>query len=587
MANKVLGKHALKEIRDSIERCTNPRQISAEAVRLAELNGVSKSRIYELTKDIRPSRKPRADRGRRIADLVEHPGLKYAASLVVAYHIDPAEAIRTAELRGHEIPVELATFQRYLRERGLSKKNRRTQRSNFRRFEAENPGDVFQFDISGSKERWFDTKTRKIVQVSVLDVSKNHENQDKTRTRIWRFVLTDDYSRRRFIRFVACDKPNGSHIVTFLLQAFEVLGVPRVLYTDNDAVIKFGRNKRAAEILDRALRDSGGYKLEQHKAGNSRATGKVENAHQWVEKLEKMLGLFLAEGRALTMEVLQRFAEQMNREWDNRIHRTTGEKPIDRWNSKLHTVRLVDSSILRSAFLVDEFEINILGDMTFKHKGVIYQLPTNQGLENLIAQQSSTSKCYVVFPDESEFYTLMDMNGNEYEIEKKVAKPDVFGEYKSHAEDASQKTTKTLKAFAKDTAKAEKTANKEGLQEPKPIPLIDTAADVPATKVLSFPKPTVDVTAEILEAAQPQYPSTEERVKVSEKPRYSGELISWYAAIRKHKQFFASVAECKEVLGRVFPDREENEDQPDSVVKACVEEFLINQPETPKLRIAK
>jgi hypothetical protein len=251
--NKKLGRHATEEIEESIRRCTNSKQISAEAERLAGLYGVSKSRIYELTEHIRPKRKTRADKGKRIADLMQTEGLKFAASLVIGYNIDPAEALRTAALRGHEIPVELATFVRYLNEHGLNRKNRRKNSTNYRRFEAKEPGEVFQFDMSGSKERWYDTKTRKLVKVSELEVSKNHPNENKNRVKVWRFVLVDDYSRRRFIRFVAVDKANSSHVVAFLMEAYQEMGVPRILYTDNDAIIKGGRNKRATQILNKAL----------------------------------------------------------------------------------------------------------------------------------------------------------------------------------------------------------------------------------------------------------------------------------------------------------------------------------------------
>lgn len=573
MANTILGKHAVEEIRESIGRCTNSREISAEAERLADLNKISKSRIYELTKDLRPKRKPRADRGKRTADLMEHDGLKYAASLVVEYHIDPAEAVRTTIERGFDIPVELATFTRYLRERGLSRKNRRMNRTNFRRFEAAAPGDVFQFDISGSKERWFDTKTRRIIQVSVLEVSKNHENENKNRTRVWRFVLTDDHSRRRFIRFVPCDKPNSSHVISFLLEAYQELGVPKILYTDNDAVIKFGRNQRASQILDKALESSGGYKLQQHLPGNSRATGKVEVAHQWVEKIEKLLGLFLKEGRDLTVEVLDRFSRQMSQEWDNRVHSSTGEKPIDRWNAQRHLVRTVDANLLRSAFLVDEFPINILGDLTFKHKGVSYQLPTNQGFENFVARQSKAEKCRIIFPDDADFYTLIDFDGNEYDIIKAVSAPDVFGDFKSTPDDVAETTRKNLKAFAKENAKMHKQQMKQGF-EPLPIPIIDTTVELPKTNIVSFPNPTIDVTKEIVD----HLPQNQLRKSSG----YAGHLLSWYDAVRKFKEFFATTAECKEVLDTVYPNRDEF--QPETMVREEVEKYLINRP---ALRLAQ
>lgn len=584
MGNTVLGKHAIQEIRDSIGRCTNSKEISAEAERLAELNDISKSRIYEITKDIRPGRKSRADKGKRTADLLEHDGLKYAASLVVEFSFDPSEAIRTANERGFEIPIELPTFQRYLREHGLNRKNRRANRTNHRRFEAKAPGDVFQFDISGSKERWFDTKTRRIVQVSVLEVSKNHENENKNRTRVWRFVLTDDHSRRRFIRFVACDKPNSSHVISFLLEAYQELGVPKILYTDNDAVIKFGRNQRASQILDKALAASGGYKLVHHLPGNSRATGKVEVAHQWVEKIEKLLGLFLAEGRDLTIEVLQKFALQMTSEWDQRVHRTTGEKPIDRWNAQRHLVRTVDAAILKSAFLVDEFFINIAGDLTFKHKGVIYQLPTNQGLENLVARQSKAEKCRVVFPDDTDFYTLIDFEGNEYDIVKAVATPDVFGEFKSTPDDVAETTRKTLKKFAKENAKAEKEANKQGF-EPKPIPIIDTFIEPAKTNVVSFPSPTVDVTQTIMETLSTP---VQEFAKVNTPARsnYEGQLLTIWEALEKFSSFFVSFAEAKDfLLTNCFADK--NDKQPESVISDLVKKFIKENSERTQIRLAR
>jgi hypothetical protein len=573
--NKKLGKLALEEIRESIRRCTNPTQISAEAERLAKLNGVSKHRIYELTEDIRPRRKTRADKGKRIADLMQTEGLKIAASLVITYNIDPAEALRTAELRGFDIPVELPTFVRYLNEHGLNRKNRRKNSKNFRRFEAKEPGEVFQFDMSGSKERWYDTKTRKIVKVSELEVSKNHPNENKDRVKVWRFVLVDDYSRRRFIRFVAVDKANSSHVVAFLMEAYQELGVPKILYTDNDAIIKGGRNKRASQILNRALEEHGGYKLQHHTPGNARATGKVENAHQWVEKVEKLLGLFLAEGRALTMEILNKFAVQISNEYNHRTHRETGQKPIDRWNSLRHVIRTVDAGLLKSAFLVDEFEVLLLGDLTFKHKGVCYQLPTDQRFQDFVHRQSKKNKVKIIFPDDADFFILIDFDGNEYDIIKTVAGPDTFGEFKSTAEDVAEKTRKELKTFAKENAKAEKELNRIGFL-PKPIAVIDETFVPEKSNISTFPKPTVDVTPQILETLPTPH-------KIAAENGYAGQLISWYDAVKTFRGEFESLSECKEFLDSIFPSRDD--EQPETLVRQAVEGLSAAPPT--KLRLAR
>lgn len=569
MSNRVLGKLAIDDIRKSIERCTNRNQISAEAERLRKHFGVSKSRVYEITKDLRPVQKTRGDKGKRIADLMNDEGLKFAASLVVQYNIDPFEALWTAKERGYNVPVEVPTFVRYLNEHGLNRKNRLSNRTNYRRFEAAAPGEVFQFDISGSKERWYDTKTRKLVKISSLDVSKNHENENSNLVKVWRFVLIDDHSRLRFIRFVAVDKANSSHVVSFLLEAYEEMGVPLKMYTDNDKIIKYARTQRATKILDKSLADSGGYEQIFHKAGNSRATGKVEVAHKWVEKLEKLLGLFIAEGRVLTMEVLNRFAVQIERGYNNRVHRDTGQKPIDRWNAQRHLIRTVDANVLKSAFLVDEFDVIIGGDLTFRHKGICYQLPTDQLFQNLVARQSSKNKVKIIFPDHADFFTLVDFDANEYDIEKREAAPDVMGEFKSTPDDVAERTRKELKIFAKENAKIEKENNRQGYV-PKPIAVIDTEFEMPKTNVSSFPKPTVDVTPQILDTMPTPH-------KIAAENAYAGQLISWYDAVRIFSDEFASKAECKEFLDTVFASRDE--ELPEAQIRGA-----LPSSERPKLR---
>ncbi|HRA41967.1 MAG TPA: hypothetical protein PK108_15610, partial [Pyrinomonadaceae bacterium] len=249
MTRTVLGTLAKTEIRDSIKRCRTSNETAAEVDRLSSHFSVGKDRIYAITKDLRGKRKTRADKGRRAVDISTDERLRLVAGWVLEYGISPSEAIVMARQRGMEFPVEFPTFVKYLRESGLDKKTRRTPAIPHRRFEASAPGEMFQFDISGVKERWYDHQTRRIISVSPLEVSKNHENEKASRTRVWRFALVDDYSRRCFVRYVGVAKPNSSHVVDFLLQAYAEMGVPLRLYTDNDKIIKFGRNARTTQIL--------------------------------------------------------------------------------------------------------------------------------------------------------------------------------------------------------------------------------------------------------------------------------------------------------------------------------------------------
>jgi hypothetical protein len=493
--NTTLGNLSVQEIRHAMQGLRGS-QAKYQAERLAQAHGCSVSRIYELTADLRPRRKQRSDKGKRLAQLMCHPGLKYAASMIVAYNLDPADALRTAELRGLEIPVSLPTFERYLREHGLGSKARRRNIVPYRRWEASAPGELFQFDISGTKERWYDTKKRKIITISELEVSKNHPNSKPERVKIWRFSLLDDHSRYSFVRFYACDKPSSSHVVTFLLDAYSVLGVPLALYADNDATIKFGRNQRATEILGRILANDGGYEVTHHLPGNSKASGKVENSHKRIERNEKLIGLFLAEGRELTLEILNKFGEELCLEYNHREHSTTGAPPIERWHSQRVMLRKLPTDVLKKAFLADEFTVFIRADVTIAHKGVAYQLPTSDKypFRDWINQQVR-----IVFPDEAEFFLLLGLDGNEYEIQRVVAKPDVAGDFGRVADSIGQRNRKELKAYAKEQAKAAKELNQSSAS-PLPIPLIDTKFDA-ARQTAFFPQPERAVSvAEIADA---------------------------------------------------------------------------------------
>ncbi len=545
MANSTVGELGKQEILDCMHGLKGP-VAKAEAERLADQLGLSISRVYAIAREVRPERKRRADHGKRRADLMNDPALKYAASLVVEYHIDPADAIMVARERGFEIPVSLATFQRYLREHGLDGKTRRRNITPYRSWEASAPGEIFQFDISGTKERWFDLTTRRIISINDLEVSKNHPNAKPNRVRIWRFSLLDDFSRYGFVQYHACHKPSSSHVVNFLLDAYNELGVPLKLYTDNDAIIKFGRNQRATEILSRVLADKGGYEKIHHLPGNARATGKVENSHKRVEQNEKLLGLFLAEGRELTMEVFNHFAQQQCAEYNHRVHRGTGMPPIRRWHSQHIVLRRLPLEVLRSAFLADGFTVKIRDDVTIAYKGDRYQLPTSDAepFRNWIGQEVK-----VIFQDDADFFTVIGPDQNAYDVDRLLAQPDRAGDFHAVAESKGQRNRKELKRYAKEMAKAVKEAGKQGVQHP-PIPLIDTTFDTSNSPVM-FPHTVREISVAEIDAAAPGV------LPASTAGRF---ITFWPAveALQKDGTFSKRATEAeKQWLRSIFADREQ------------------------------
>ncbi len=531
------------EIRESIKRCRTSHEVAATAKALAAHFHVGVDRIYAVTKDLRTKRKTRADKGNRIADLTTDETLRLVAGWVLEYGISPAEAIVMARQRGMTVAVEFPTLVKYLRESGLDKKSRRNPVIPHRRFEASAPGEMFQFDISGLKERWFDHSTRRIISVSPLEVSKNHENEKAGRTRVWRFALVDDYTRRCFVRYVGVAKPNSSHVVDFLLQAYSEMGVPLRLYTDNDKIIKFGRNARTTQILNKVLLDQGGYENTFHMPGNSRASGKVERIHQTIEQCEKFIGIYIAERGHLSLEELNdRFAAGVMSKINNQVHSETGQTPMKRWESTFSVIRRLDYATLRSAFMADEHEVKVRGDLTFRLKGQSFQLPTSEmyPFANWIGQ-----KLRVVFPDDQPFFTVIGLDGNEYDVVKTDQAADVAGDFKSTRQTDAEQLRKEVRALAREDAKRIKTGS---ITVQEPIRFFDdlpAAASAAATNISKFPKPEIHVDAERVDIAAPG------RVEKHDP------AINFWEAVGRYESQFASKAECKQFMDSLFTSRDE------------------------------
>jgi transposase InsO family protein len=536
-----LGKNARQEMVDCIRRCTTAAEISSEVARLAAAHQCAEETVYRVTRGVRTSRKTRTDKGKRVVDIREDQTFKLMLGWMLNFDLTAAEAINTARERGLDVPVEMETFQRYLRENGLTGKARRKNVTPHKRFEAAAPGEMFQFDISGLKERWYDNETRRIINVSALEVSKNHENAKAGRTKVWRFALIDDCTRRCFIRYVGVAKPSSSHVVDFLLQAYAELGVPKKLYTDNDQIIKFGRNRRATEILNKILSDSGGYENVFHWPGNSRATGKVERLHQTVERCEKAIGQYLEERGVLSLEELNRdLAPRIEHVINNRVHSQTGETPLARWESKFSVIRRVQYADLKAAFAADEHTVKLRGDLTFRLKGETYQLPATDlyPFASWIGQ-----KVTVVFPDDLHFFTVLGLDGNEYDIVKDIAVPQAAGNTDRVTSTAEQ-LRKEARQLARDDAKRiRSTASTSSMPS---IPIFDAAIEQPADdKVARFPKPEIAVGVDRIQDVAP-----------GRMGAYAGTALDFWQAYELLVHEFSGPAECKAFLDTVYASRD-------------------------------
>ena len=480
MPKTILNEVEIQEARAALALLSGPRA-SAEAKRLADHFGCHVSRIYAATKHLRPARKPRTDKGKRRVDLKDHAGMSLATSLVVGYNLDPDLALETARANGHETPVSLGTYRRQLREAGLNRAQRRSRRVVHRNFEAKAPGEIFQFDISGVKNRMVDVRNKRIVQVHPGDVNSNHPNRKSTRVGLWKFTVKDDYSRKMFTRFVAAEKHNSCHVIDFLLEAFREMGVPLVLYTDNDATIVSRLMRRAAAILDRAFAESGGFKLDQHMPYNSNATGKVESSHLWVEKFEKEIAI----GEMPTVDGMNQFAAAFCERYNWSEHRRTKEKPEIRFRAGHSVLRRPPAALLNDAFKAREFEVKVNTDVTISVDAVCWQLPRSPRIASSLRGAKEIDnpfvdlavlgkKVLVVWPIEADWFIAV-AGGNEFELAKVEAVADAAGAHKSVAESTAAKNTKHFKEVADETRKAVREAARRG----EPTPIVRPGIEVP------------------------------------------------------------------------------------------------------------
>ena len=535
MANKTLSDLSVQEIRKAMDGLVD-KEAKKEAVRLADLYGCSWQHIYKLTKDLREgNRKIRSDKGKRHWELLEGTDIWVAAQYVIVDKLDPDEALRMADARGYKDLPSLYTFQSMLRENGLSRKQRKSGRRPHVRFEAQYPGEIFQVDATGLKKRWLDLDTRSVLQIEGID--KNHPNLDAKKERVWQLMLVDDFSRRHFLRYVHATSITSTHLVHFLCEAFEKMGVCRKLYADNGSEFK-KRHFNAEKILNTILADKGGYVYEPHLPGNAQATGKVEKAHQWAEKMDKYVGVAISEGQEVNIDILNKMADNVCAYYNEaRIHRGTGQKPIDRWFSKRTVIRRLPAEIIKAALLSEEFDAILKHDMTVEREGSIYQIPGEHPYVDYTGE-----KVWVVIPPELEIMLITLPDKSTHEIPKVLFSAQTAGEYASFEESNAQRLTKRLRATRIDERKALKKQNKL-TGEVAAIPFLNQAVEIPKSNQLHFPHKEDESSAQEVAAAAPG------TVPLS---LLSAKQISYWKAVGTMNEFFEDAHECQQFFLTVF-----------------------------------
>jgi len=211
-------------------------------------------------------------------------------------------------------------------------------REDLRRFEAELPNDLWQSDCLHGPVVVVDGKQRKSFG----------------------FALIDDHSRLiPHAEFYL--RENIESFNDALRKALGKRGLPRKLYVDNGPYFRSHHLDYSAASLGISLIHCTAYRPE--------GKGKIERFNKTIRT--QFLST-LPEGLSLE-ELNARFQTWIDSEYHNRVHGTTGEKPIERYIRHLHLIRPAPNNIedyfrARTPRTVDK-------DRTVSLLGKIYEAP--------------------------------------------------------------------------------------------------------------------------------------------------------------------------------------------------------------------
>lgn len=492
MLDTIVMSNCTLSLNDEQEICTALRGLRGSsakqtALQLADFYGVSYSQICVVSKSVRPSRKQRTDKGKRKIDFFDNEAMRGIGELSINHKLGTELAVEVItanpDIFGEMPDVSIGTINRYKNQLGIGRKQLETLRRPYKEFEAEFPLQIFQFDISGVKERWMDIKTRRILRVPASEVNANHANRRSDRIPLWKMNGKDDCSRFTVYEYIAAPKANSVHYINYLRNTFAKIGLPYQIYTDNDSILTSKRIQRGADILDKMFAAIGGFKLIQHAPGNPQATGKIERGHQVVEAYEKLIGVKIEYGDVPTLDELQIFAANVCAKYNSRRHRTTGIEPRLRLRQTTAPKRIITTEQFDAAFLSRELTLLLQADVTVVIDGVKYQLPRDDQKPFVSLAALKGVKLTVFYLENADFLIVITPNGDEFTVAKIEAKIQIGRLDEPMPESASAANQRALKASAAERKTRLKAEGKKLV-----VPHFDT--DFQAGNVSIFPQAT-------------------------------------------------------------------------------------------------
>jgi hypothetical protein len=215
-------------------------EAKAVALELAESFRVSIGHIYRVSSWTRAV-KTRRSRG-KIRIPIDPEILKDMVSMSIKTGMASTDVIDIFQKNG-EITSDIspAWFNRQLRIRGLSRRERDVDRRPFRRFEASEPGELFQIDATLAEQYYIDDDGSIDLESRA---SRNKNRPGNRKSRLYIIAAMDDHSRCVYAEFTTGITVNAW--LNFEFNCFRQKsdprfifhGIPRAIYMDNDVIGK-------------------------------------------------------------------------------------------------------------------------------------------------------------------------------------------------------------------------------------------------------------------------------------------------------------------------------------------------------------
>jgi hypothetical protein len=373
-----IGKKTSSLIREEMSGLSGTAaKIKAEEI--ARKHKVSVKRIYAITSDLR-YRKPRADKGFSRIDASLND--EQRAFLVKLSQEDIlAEKIIEIGEESALLPkglIKESMLTLWLRQNNVSRKELQTDNAYRPRFEAKYANQIWQVDYTTAQQFYIDDDGL-VKKENAWSVNKNRKGNQKIRMHL--FAAFDQYSRLCYYEFMrGCSTP---YWLEFLFNAmtrkwdnYPFFGIPKIVATDNDSVVK---SKLFTDAMHKL-----GIATWQHKPGASYSKGVVESGFRKIQAREAISKVKPMQ----TLEEWNQFAYDVMLKFGNEKHSAHKETPINAWLNSIREnpahLRQAPTEELYDTLLYDEFTRLVANDLTISFNGIVFQLPRMSPFHEMI-----------------------------------------------------------------------------------------------------------------------------------------------------------------------------------------------------------